>query len=178
MLAGNYFIINIDIFLNRLYNFVIFLWIIGIIFALFFALIRLQLYLEAKNKAIIFILLYLISFCAIFITAVYGERGTAKNIIYYLKENFYGMLIIYGPILIIFLFIQLLLCFKAKRIAVKLILLYPIAYFTIFTTFLTHNSGGLAAAIGAAILMTGIAAALLGVIIAWVIYGIYYKKRI
>ena len=92
----------------------------------------------------------------------------------------YYTMIILGIIGILFFAVQLLICYKVKRIAIKLIPVYIILSFLLFSTALytgVFGTGFLGAErILAIILALGIGTALFGAAVAWVVYRLCVKN--
>ena len=73
----------------------------------------------------------------------------------------------------IFGFIQLPLCFKPKRVSVKLIPVYLIVLILI-VAFINYLQGGLGGELAALILAIGALILAVGAVVAWITFGIVY----
>ena len=95
-------------------------------------------------------------------------------------DGYYKTMIVLGAIGILIFAVQLLLCYKSKRTAIKLIPAYIIIFLVLFATALYVGAFGTgsfgANQILAKILAIGIGVALIGDVIAWIVYGIIIKK--
>jgi len=95
-------------------------------------------------------------------------------------DGFYYTIMIYGLIAVFSFAIQLLLCFNAEKIQVKRIPVYVILFFFILAAFFhigAFGTGFLSAEqIAAFLIAIGAGAALLGNVLAWIVYVIRKRK--
>ena len=96
--------------------------------------------------------------------------------------EFYYTVIVYGIIGALFFIVQLLLCYKAKRMVIKFVPGYFILICFLFTALLyagVFGTGFLNAhKIVAWLLFIGIGIAFVGDLMAWVIYRIHKRKQL